>query len=100
MKAKALVQSPANTIRQLKAKISSGTLHDKEVKRLVDMPADREPQVKAITVGDNDCNVQANYCSILWRKGKHKYSPRIEATQRPMVEALHNPLPKDGRDTW
>ena len=54
MKAKALVQRPANTIRQLKAKTSSGTLHDKEVKRLVNMPADREPQVKAITVGNKD----------------------------------------------
>ena len=71
VKAKALVQRPANTIRQLKAKTSSDTLHDKEVKRLVDMPADREPEVKAITVGNKDGNVQANYCSILWRKGKH-----------------------------
>ena len=101
MKAKALVQRPANTIRQLKAKTSSDTLHDKEVKRLVNMPADREPEVKAITVGNKDGNVQANYCSILWRKGKHKCSPRKEATQRPMIEALHNTLPKDGRrDTW
>ena len=99
MKAKALVQRPANTIRQLKGKTSSGTLHDKEVKRLVDMPADREPQVIAITVGNKDDNVQANYCSILWRKGKNKCSPRIKATQRPMVEALDNTLPKDGRDT-
>ena len=101
VKAKALVQRPANTIRQLKAKTSSGTLHDKEVKRLVNMPADRQPELKAITVGNKDGNVQANYCSILWRKGKHKCSPRKEATQRPMIEALHNTLPKDGRrDTW
>ena len=54
MKAKALVQRPANTIRQLKAKTSSGKLHDKEVNRLVDMPADGQPQVKAITVGNKD----------------------------------------------
>ena len=100
MKAKALVQRPANTIRQLKAKTSSGTLHDKEVKRLVDMPADREPQVKAITVGNKDGNFQANYFSILWRKDKHKCGPRKEATQRPMVAALDNTLPKDERDTW
>ena len=60
MKAKALVQRPAHTIRQLKAKTCSGTLHDMEVKRLVVMPADREPQVKAIIVGNKDGNVQAN----------------------------------------
>ena len=54
MKAKVLVQWPANTIRQLKAKRFSATLHDKEVKRLVDMPADREPQVKAITMGNKN----------------------------------------------
>ena len=90
MKTKALVQRPANTIRQLTVKTSSGTLHDKEVKRLVDMPADREPQVKAITEGSKDGNVQANYCSILWRKGKHKCGPRKEATQRPMFEALRH----------
>ena len=81
MKTKALVQRPANTIRQLTVKTSSGTLHDKEVKRLVDMLADREPQAKAITEGNKDGNVQANYCSILWRKGKHNCSPRKEATQ-------------------
>ena len=84
MKAKALVQRPAHAIRQIKAKTSSGTLHDMEVKRLVDMPADREPQVKAIIVGNKDGNAQANYFSILWRKGKHKCSPRKEATKRPM----------------
>ena len=75
MKAKALVQRPANTIRELKAKTSSGTLHDKKVKRLVDMPADGEQEVKDITVANKDGNVQRNYCSILWRKGKHKCIP-------------------------
>ena len=75
MKAKALVQRLAHTIRQLKAKTSSGTLHDKKVKRLEDMPADRKQEVKAITVRNKDGNVQGNYCSILWRKGKHKCSP-------------------------
>ena len=75
MKAKGLVQKPAHKIRQLKAKTSRGTLHDKKVKRLVDMPADREPEVNAITVGNKRGNLQANYCSILWRKGKHSCSP-------------------------
>ena len=100
MKAKALVQRPGNTIRKLKAKKSCGRLLDEEVKRLVDTVANREPEVKVITVGDKDGNVQANYCSMLWRKGKHKCSPRKEATQRPMVAALDNTLPKDERDTW
>ena len=54
------MQRFAHTIRHLKAKTSSGTLHDKEVKRLVDMPADREQEVKDITVGNKDGNVQAN----------------------------------------
>ena len=90
MKTKALVQRPANRIRQFTVKTSSGTLHDKEVKRLVDMPADQEPQVKAITEGNKDGNLQANYCSILWRKGKHKCGPRKQAKQRPMVEALRH----------
>ena len=67
-----MVQRPANTIRQLKAKTSCGTLHDNKVKRLLHMVADRKLEVKAITVDDKDGNVQANYCSILWRKGKHK----------------------------
>ena len=98
MQAKALVQRPAKTIRQLKAKTSKRHTARKDVKRLVHMPAEREQQVKATTVANKDGNVQANYCSILWRK--HKCSPRIEATQRPMVEALHNTLPKDGRYTW
>ena len=89
-----MVQRLAHTIAQLKAKTSSGTLHDKEVKRQVKMPADREPEVKAITVGNKDGNVQATYCSILWREGKHKCSPRKEATQRPMIEALNNTLPR------
>ena len=35
MKAKALVESVVHTIRHLKAKTSSGILHDKKVKRLV-----------------------------------------------------------------
>ena len=43
VKAKSLVQRLAHTIRQLKAKTSSGSLHDKEVKRIVHMPADSEP---------------------------------------------------------
>ena len=59
---------PAKTIRQFKANKSCGTLLDKEVKRLVNMLADRKPEVKAITVGNKDGRVQANYCSILWRK--------------------------------
>ena len=69
-----MVQRLAYTIRQLKAKTSSGTLHDKKVKRLVDMPADREQEVKAITVRNKDGNVQGNYCSILWQEGNHKCS--------------------------
>ena len=64
------------------------------------MPVDRQPQVKAITVGNKDGNVQANFCSLLWRKDKHMCGPRKEATQGLMVEALHNTLPKGGRDTW
>ena len=84
VKAKALVESLVHTIRHLKAKTSSGTLHDKEVKRPVGIQADRQAEVKAITVSNKDGNVQANYCSILWRKGKHNCSPRKEATQRPM----------------
>ena len=70
-----MVKRLAHTIPHLKAKTSSGTLHEKEVKRLMDMPADREQEVKDITVGNKDGNVQANYCSILWWKGKHKCSP-------------------------
>ena len=68
MKAKALVQRPANTIQPLKARKSFGTLLDEEVKRLVHMVADREPEVKAITVNDKDGIVQANYCSILAKR--------------------------------
>lgn len=60
MKAKALVQRPPNTIQPLKARKSCGTLLDEEVKRLVDMVADREPEVKVITVNDKDGIVQAN----------------------------------------
>ena len=81
MKAKALVQRLAHTIGQLKNKTSSGTLHNKEVKRQVNVPADRVPEVKAITVSNKDGNVQANYCSILWREGKQNCSPRKEATR-------------------
>lgn len=65
MKGKALVQRPASTIQPLKAKKSCGTLLDEEVKRLVNIAADREPEVKAIPVDDKDGNMQANYCSIL-----------------------------------
>ena len=68
MKAKALVQRPANTIQPLKARKSCGTLLDEEVKRLVDMVADREPEVKVITVNDKDGIVQANYSSILAKR--------------------------------
>ena len=84
VKAKALVESLVHTIRHLKAKTSSGTLHDKEVKRLVGIQADRPPEVRAITVSNKVGNVPANYCSILRRKGKHNCSPRKEAKQRPM----------------
>ena len=68
VKAKALVQRPANTIQPLKAKKCCGTLLDEEVKRLVDIVGDRKPEVKAIPVDDKDCNVQANYCSILAKR--------------------------------
>ena len=84
VKAKTLVESLVHTIRHLKAKTSSGTLHDKEVKRLVGIQADRQPEVKAVTVSNKVGNVQANYCSILKRKGKHNCIPRKAATQRPM----------------
>ena len=60
-----MVQRPASTIQPLKAKKSCGTLLDEEVKRLVNIGADREPEVKAIPVDDKDGNMQANYCSIL-----------------------------------
>ena len=65
VKAKALVERLVQTIRHLKSKTSSGTLHDKEVKRQVGIQADRQPEVKAITVGNKDGNLKANYCSIL-----------------------------------
>ena len=55
-----MVQRPANTIQPLKAKKSCGTLLDEEVKRLVNIAADWEPEVKAITVDDKDGNMQAN----------------------------------------
>ena len=84
VKAKALLEMLVQTIRHLKSKTSSGPLHDKKVKRQVGIQADRQPEVKAITVGNKDDNVQANCCSILWRKGQHNCSPRKAATQRPM----------------
>ena len=101
-----MAQRPANTIRQLKAKTSSCTLHDEEVKRLVHMVADREPEVKTITVGDKDGNVQASYCSILWRKRKHKSSLKKSDTAtdvmaEALVESLDETVLKDGRrDNW
>ena len=75
VKAKALVERLAHTIRQLKAQTSSGTLHDKTFKRQLKMPADREQKVKGITVRNKLGNVQGNYCSILWQEGNHKCSP-------------------------
>ena len=68
MKGKALVQRPASTIQPLKAKKSCGTLLDEEVKRLVNIAAHREPEVKAIPVYDKDCNMEANYCPILAKR--------------------------------
>ena len=53
-----MVQRPVHTIRQLKAKTSSGTLHDKKVKRLVNMQPDWQQELKAITVGKKDGNVR------------------------------------------
>ena len=44
------MQRPANTIRQLKTKTSSCTLHDEEVNRLVHMVVDREPEVKKMAM--------------------------------------------------
>ena len=76
MKAKALVQRPANTIRQLKANTSSGTLLDKEVKRLVDMPANRQPQVKAITVSNKDA--MCRQITALYSGGKANTSAAVE----------------------
>ena len=68
MKGKALVQKPASTIQPLKAKKSCGTLLDEEVKRLVNIAAHREPEVKAIPVDDKDGKREANYCSILAKR--------------------------------
>ena len=87
MKAKALVQRPANTIRQLKAKTSSGTLHDKKVKRLVEMPADRQPQVKAITVANKDGNVQA--FTALYSGGKASTSAALEKKRQSDIWWRH-----------
>ena len=74
MKGKALVQRPASTIQPLTAKKSCGTLLDEEVKRLVNIAAHREPEVKAIPVDDKDGNMEANYCSIL-RKRQAEVQP-------------------------
>ena len=63
-----MVQRPANTIQPLKAKKSCGTLLDEEVKRLVNIAVDWEPEVKPIPVDDKDGNMQANYCSILAKR--------------------------------
>ena len=68
MKGKALVQRPASTIQPLKAKKSCGTLLDEEVKRLVNIAAHWEPEVKAIPVDDKDGNREANYYSILAKR--------------------------------
>ena len=68
MTGKALVQRPASTIQQLKAKKSCGTLLDEEVKRLVNIAVYWEPEVKAIPVNDKDGNREANYCSILAKR--------------------------------
>ena len=63
-----MVQRPASTIQPLKAKKSCGTLLDEEVKRLVNIAAHREPEVKAIPVYYKDGNMEANYCSILAKR--------------------------------
>lgn len=63
-----MVQRPASTIQPLKAKKSCGTLLDEEVKRLVNIAAHWEPEVKAIPVDDKDGNMEANYCSILAKR--------------------------------
>ena len=63
-----MVQRPACTIQPLKAKKSCGTLLDEEVKRLVNIAAHREPEVKAIPVNDKDGNMEAKYCSILAKR--------------------------------
>ena len=69
MKAKALVNSQADTIRQLKAKTNKVTLADKEAKTLLNMLAKREAEVDAETKGDILGNVKGENCSILWLKG-------------------------------
>ena len=72
VKAKALVDRQADTIRQLTAKKSSDTLRDEEAKTLVDMQAERQAEVEAETVGYTLGNVDAEHCSILLLKGWHK----------------------------
>ena len=63
-----MVERPASTIQPLKAKKSCGTLLDEEVKRLVNIAAHRQPEVKVIPVDDKDGNIEANYCSILAKR--------------------------------
>ena len=63
MKAKALVDRHADTIRQLTAKKSSDTLRDEEAL------AERQAEVEAETVGYTLGNVDAEHCSILLMKG-------------------------------
>lgn len=63
-----MVQRPATTIQPLKAKKSCGTLLDEEVKRLVNIAAHWEPEVKAIPVDDKDGNREENYYSILAKR--------------------------------
>ena len=63
-----MVQRPASTIQPLTAKKSCGTLLDEEVKRLVNIAAHWEPEVKAIPVDDKDGNREANYYSILAKR--------------------------------
>ena len=63
MKAKALLDGQADTIRKLKAKTSTDTLGNKEFKTLVDMLGKRQTVVKAKTVGDTLGNVKSEHCS-------------------------------------
>ena len=93
MKGKALVQRPASTIQPLKAKKSCGTLLDEEVKRLVNIAAHWEPEVKAIPVDDKDGNREANYCSILASTSaaleKRRHIDRYDARGTAQGTELH-----------
>lgn len=95
-----MVQRPASTMQPLTAKKSCGTLLDEEVKRLVNIAAHREPEVKAIPVDDKDGNMEANYCSIL-RKRQAELQPKkrrdtsTDMMPRALVKALNYTLPKD-----